>query len=272
MAVVNNTEDRENFQNDINSLNEWCNKWLIKLNLDKCKIMHIGKNNNQYEYNTMNGKFNQILKTTTLERDIGVNISNDLKWEHHIKLIVNKANSKLGLLAKSFRYKNKQLIKSLYCTFVRPLLEFAVPVWCPYLEKDISKLEKVQHRATKLAPEIRHLPYNERLKRLGLTTLVDRRTRGDLIQQYKIYHEFDNINWYSKQDYASSLATNGPASNVRGHNARLALENITQCNQRENFYLNRVAKYWNKLPSEAINAGSVNQFKNIIDKLNYRFK
>ncbi len=202
MAVVNNTEDRDNFQNDINSLNEWCNEWLIKLNLDKCKIMHIGKNNNQYEYNTMNGKLNQILKTTTLERDIGVNISNDLKWEHHIKLIVNKANSKLGLLAKTFRYKNKQLIKSLYCTFVRPLLEFAVPVWCPYLEKDISKLEKVQHRATKLAPEIRHLPYNERLKKLGLTTLVDRRTRGDLIQQYKIYHEFDNINWYSRQDYA----------------------------------------------------------------------
>ncbi len=43
MAVVNNTEDRDNFQNDINSLNEWCKKWLIKLNLDKCKIMHIGK-------------------------------------------------------------------------------------------------------------------------------------------------------------------------------------------------------------------------------------
>jgi hypothetical protein len=30
MAVVNNTEDRDNFQNDINSLNEWCNKWLTK--------------------------------------------------------------------------------------------------------------------------------------------------------------------------------------------------------------------------------------------------
>jgi hypothetical protein len=62
-------------------------------NLDKCKIMHIGKNKNQYEYNTMNGEFNQILKTTTLERDIDVNISNDLKWKHQIKLLVNKANS-----------------------------------------------------------------------------------------------------------------------------------------------------------------------------------
>jgi ribonuclease P/MRP protein subunit RPP40 len=41
MAVVKNTEDRDNFQHDLNSLNEWCNKWLIKLNLDKCKIMNI---------------------------------------------------------------------------------------------------------------------------------------------------------------------------------------------------------------------------------------
>ena len=38
-----NTDDRDKFQNDINGLNEWCNKWLIKLNLDKCIIMYIGK-------------------------------------------------------------------------------------------------------------------------------------------------------------------------------------------------------------------------------------
>ncbi len=36
MAVVQNTEDRDKFQNDINFLNKCCNKWLMKLNFDKC--------------------------------------------------------------------------------------------------------------------------------------------------------------------------------------------------------------------------------------------
>ena len=53
----------------------------------------------------------------------------------------NKANKVLGMLLRTFEYRDLDLIKSLYTTFVRPHLEFAVSV-------DI--LEKVQRRATKV--------------------------------------------------------------------------------------------------------------------------
>ena len=40
-------------------------------------------------------------------------------------------------------------MKILYCTYVRPHLEFAIQAWCPYLIKDIKELENIQKRATK---------------------------------------------------------------------------------------------------------------------------
>ena len=87
-----------------------------------------------------------------------------------VRSAAGKANSKLALLDKTFTYKEKKLMKTLYCTYVRPHLEFAIQAWCPYFIKDIKELEDVQKRATKSIPELRHLRYEERLKALRLTT------------------------------------------------------------------------------------------------------
>jgi len=58
---------------------------------------------------------------------------------------------------------------------------------CPSIKKgDIEVLEKVQKKATKIIPEIRHLPYRERLKAYFLPTLHFRQVRGDMIEIYKI--------------------------------------------------------------------------------------
>ena len=77
---------------------------------------------------------------------------------------------------------------------IRPKLEYCVQAWRPYL-KDIDLLKKVQKRATRLMIKDRSLSYEERLRRLGLTSLETRRLRGDLIEVFKILKGFDNIKY-----------------------------------------------------------------------------
>lgn len=99
----------------------------------------------------------------------------------------------LGRIKKSFVRFDKKLLGSLYVTFIRPFLEFAVPVWSPNLKGDCEVLERVQHRATKLVPSVRNHNYETRLKLLNLTTLTERRRRGDMIQVFKIFKNMEKF-------------------------------------------------------------------------------
>ena len=189
LSKIENEKDSQLFQQDIDQLVTWSNDWLLKFNIQKCHIMHFGKNNPKFKYN-MEGK---ELNESTTERDIGVIITNELKPTEHVKTAASKANKMLGLLLNTFNYLDLDTFKVLYNSYVRPQLEFSVSAWNPNLKKDIEILERVQIRATKKAPGLRGYEYEERLKILGLTTLEERRVRGDLIQQFKIVNGIEKV-------------------------------------------------------------------------------
>ena len=44
----------------------------------------------------------------------------------------------------------------------------------------------VQRRATKMVPSLKNVPYEERLRQLDLPTLTYRRSRGDMVEAFKI--------------------------------------------------------------------------------------
>ena len=60
---------------------------------------------------------------------------------------------------------------------IRPELEYAAMVWLPHMLKDIIKIERIQRIATKMVSEIKDLPYEDRLKKIELLTVKDRRER-----------------------------------------------------------------------------------------------
>jgi len=90
------------------------------------------------------------------------------------------------MIRRNIKYKNKEGMMILYKTLVRPTLDYCVPVWRPYNKKDIAKIERVQKRYTKMIEGCEGLSYEQRLSKLGITSMVDRHERADMIQVFKI--------------------------------------------------------------------------------------
>ena len=78
----------------------------------------------------------------------------------------------------------------MYVSLVRPYLEYAVKAWNPHTQADIGKVERVQKRATRTPTGFED---KERLKGVSLTTLKDRRLRGDLIEMYRVIRSRESI-------------------------------------------------------------------------------
>ena len=93
---------------------------------------------------------------------------------------------------------------------------------------------------------------------MGLTTLVERRLRGDLIQLYKWFNGIEKISPVSNPTFRTNSIT-------RGHKQKYIREPVKNCNARFHFILNRTAEDWNKLPERAVEAPTLNDFKAAID-------
>ncbi|XP_065658559.1 uncharacterized protein LOC136083080 [Hydra vulgaris] len=252
LSQLSSEQCATNLQNDLDIVYKWSQTWLLLFNIPKCVVMHYGYNNKKYLYN-----LNSIqLKESDTERDLGVLFNANLKWKNQVMNASNKANQMLACIKKSFVCFDYKLLRLLYVTFIRPLLEFAVPVWSPYYKSDCDYIEKIQHKATKLVSSIRNLSYTKRLEKLNLTTLVERRQRGDPIQMYKIMNNIDILEKCNRFPIVNN--------HTRGHCFKYFKE-MTKHKHRENFFFNRVANVWNSLPEEVVKSPSVNSFKAAID-------
>ena len=127
---------------------------------------------------------NNSLKHVTQVKDLGVNISPDLKWDTHINTILAKANRMLASLrgnsVMSFITDHRRL---LYLTFVR-YHGYACEVWAPSTICSITKIESLQRRASKFILNTQwqeDISYHKRLSRLNLLPLTYWHEVKDLI-------------------------------------------------------------------------------------------
>ena len=188
-AKVGNMADVEKIQKDIDELVGWSRTWLLNFNAGKCKVMHVGARNGRANY-FMEGT---EIQAVSEEMDLGVVGDEKLRFSRNIAAAAACANRKLGLLKHIFKYWTEESLVTLFKVFVRPHLEYCIQACTPTLRRDIETLEKVQRRATKLVPSLRNLPYEDRLRRLNLPTLEERRKRGDLIETFKILKQHDQV-------------------------------------------------------------------------------
>jgi hypothetical protein len=257
---INSIEDCQILQRDIEALESWSHKWLLKFHPNKCKVMRIGRGHPDFTYVMKDVNNHTInLEETTVEKDLGVQVDNKLSFRDQALASVKKANQKVGLIRRSFSNIDRQTLPLLFRSLVRPHLEYAITIWSPRLKADQDLIEQVQKRATRLVPGLADLPYPERLRLLKLPSLTHRRLRGDLIEMYKLTHGIYNID-------TSWLPLRGQQHHAtRGHQYHVKIQ---YCNLevRKNCFSLRAAQPWNNLPEEVVQAPSVNAFKARLDK------
>ena len=83
-AVIKNNDDRITLQNELNNLVSWAAKRQLKINYQKCHIIHFG-----YKNLNFNCYFdNNIITTNHCDKILGFIIDNKLSFKQHLFMIV----------------------------------------------------------------------------------------------------------------------------------------------------------------------------------------
>ena len=162
----------------------------MKFNTKKSKVTRITHKEDKTEHSYYLS--NTLLKSVNSYKDLGVDMSSNLTWSYHVDLTVNKANRVLGLLKRTVGCNNIVIFSMLYKSLLRPILEYACPVWAPCSVKDISSIVKIKRRASRIAlgQNPCEMPYEDRCK-----MLEEQREYLSLIECYKIVFGLNGLDF-----------------------------------------------------------------------------
>ena len=128
-------------QNALDTLLYWSNLWQLPISLPKCSVLSISNSKSPkpriYSLGTTN------LPQVRSCSDLGVINDDKLTFSNHILSTTKKVYTQSAMMSRCFLSKNPHLLTRAFTSYVRPILEYASPVWSPHFTKDIDSLERV---------------------------------------------------------------------------------------------------------------------------------
>lgn len=184
-SQVDTLNDCHSLQNELNSIVSWFNSIGLQFNNDKCHSMSFSRNRSIISYTyAINGS---TLESVSMKKDLGVILTPKLNYHPHIEAMCCKSLKTLGFVLRLTKeFKLSASLKSIYCSLVRSLLEYASVLWDPCTAVDSSLIERVQRRFLNSAAftlKINHPPhdYQPVMHKLDLVSLADRRVEANLL-------------------------------------------------------------------------------------------
>ena len=113
---IKSPNDEEKLQNDLDKLQKWSDTWLLKFLPNKCKVLTVsdrkmaekeGKNYHLYDNEGKEVKLEQ----PDGEKGIGLLVDETISFSTHIQNQINKANSIMGLIRRTYTYLDEQSFK-----------------------------------------------------------------------------------------------------------------------------------------------------------------
>ena len=253
--TVSSTDDCQQLQDDLKSLEVWEKEWLMEFHPAKCNVIRITRKKNRVSFPyKLHG---QVLEDVNSAKYLGVTITDDLSWNRHIQQVTSKANSKLGFLKRNIKVKSKEMKEKAYKAIVRPTTEYCSTVWDPYTKQQTTMLEMVQRRAARWVTGRFHntSSVGEMLEELHWRPLAHRRENSRLCLMYKIVHGLVNIP-IGKYFF---LQRNG-----------VHLQPIVSRTQYHQYsFFPRTIVDWNQLPRDTLSSKSLEIFKNRISNVSH---
>jgi hypothetical protein len=129
--------------------------------------------------------------------DLSILLDEKLTFKPYCDLIISKSNGLLGFIKRRAKeFDNVWVTKTLYCTYVRSVLEFGAIIWMSYTADYIKKIESIQKKYLLFALRHLHDPrdytrlpsYEERLKIINLDKLSLRREHASAISIFNVLH------------------------------------------------------------------------------------
>ena len=228
----------------------------MQLSVDKTITLHGGHRQTMHEYSI----HRTTIKSVVSFKDLGF-LRTAVGCSGHCDNLVAKASQVVGAIRRAFHYKSSELMWPAFQLYVIPKIMYLSQAWNPWLKREINALEKLQRRYTKTIHELRGLSYEERLRRLNVLSLTNRRLYADMTFIYNCLNGRVN---FSAADIGLRLKSTITRANG------LELEQICPRNNTfANLFRCRAVLQWHKLPVNIVSAKSINVFKRLLH--NYLF-
>jgi len=121
-GVADTPEGCAAIQQDLERLESWAQRNLMKLHKGKCRVLHLGRNNPMHQYRL--GA--DLLESSSAESDLGVLVDDKLTMSQQCALVAKKANGMLGRIKKRVASRSREVLLPLYSALLRPHLQYCV--------------------------------------------------------------------------------------------------------------------------------------------------
>lgn len=247
--AIKSDYDRNILQSDIDTVLKWARSNGLSVNASKCTCMHIRSRNIVPVPIYHLG--DRVINLVSSYKDLGVWITDDFSTRQNTEYICSKAMRMVGFLRRSFSYVSPRSFRVLANAFVLSHLLYASQCSYPRTRYEITRLEKVLRRATKLVHSLRELSYEDRLRSLNMQSLCVIRDSRDLCLVWEVFHNEHHV--------LRGLFNIRSTRALRGHSFYLSRQRIVH--SRTIQFGQRILNSWNRLSDDIVNAATRELFK-----------
>ena len=243
---------------DLERLSNWASQWLVQFNPTKTKYLVFSKKQQRVQYGPLFLQ-NKVIQETDTHKHLGLTLTNSLTWDAHINRVCTEAGRRLGTIKRLPTQITPHSKLHIYCTFVRPILEYGSVIFDGCITRLSDQLESIQRQAALAATRAyKNTSSLNLLSECGLPTLQSRRTKAKLILFYKI--QMNICPSYMKTLLPPAVHVNTKI-NIRNANNINMPKSKSNANYFLKSYIPSTIKTWNSLAANIKNIAELDTFK-----------